>query len=235
LTNNGSGGFALVNSLLVGPYPISVAAADVNGDGKVDLITVNFGGIFGGGNTLTVLTNNGKGGFAVSSSPQVGNDPTSVTTADMNGDGRVDLISANSGSSSLSILLNTLTFVGNFTGNFSSPRWAVTTVFTNAIGGLPLSTTFNSNGGTLVIAASGSGYATSANNTIGMEILVDGSTIGNCSVYMNVSSQHAAFVPTQIVLRNVTAGTHTLTLVNRFATATDIFDLFNVLVTELPF
>jgi len=48
----------------VGSEPDSVVAADVNGDGKLDLISANYNA-----NTLTVLTNNGSGGFVISSSP----------------------------------------------------------------------------------------------------------------------------------------------------------------------
>jgi hypothetical protein len=58
LTVNGAGlltwgTFLLTSSPSVGTNPVSVAAADVNGDGKVDLISAN-----SGANTLTVLTNN---------------------------------------------------------------------------------------------------------------------------------------------------------------------------------
>ena len=57
-------------------------------DGKLDIISVNENG-----NTLSVLTNNGGGGFVLSSSPIVGNHPWGLTAADVNGDGKVDLIS----------------------------------------------------------------------------------------------------------------------------------------------
>jgi len=43
-------------------------------------------------NTLSVLTNNGSGGFVLASSPGVGSRPESVTAADVNGDGKVDLM-----------------------------------------------------------------------------------------------------------------------------------------------
>jgi hypothetical protein len=43
LTNNGSGGFGSNATLVVGSYPLGVAAADVNGDGKPDLISANLG------------------------------------------------------------------------------------------------------------------------------------------------------------------------------------------------
>jgi len=101
LTNNGSGGFVLSSTLAVGLGAWDVAAADVNGDGKVDLI----GALFAT-NILSVLTNNGSGGFVLSSSPVVGTYPVSVAAADVNGDGNVDLISANYGDNTLSVLKN---------------------------------------------------------------------------------------------------------------------------------
>jgi hypothetical protein len=101
LTNNGNGGFVLASSPGVGSFPDSVVAADINGDGKVDLICAN-----GNANTLTVLTNNGSGVFFTASSPGVGSFPDSVVAADVNGDGKLDLISANSGDNTLTVLTN---------------------------------------------------------------------------------------------------------------------------------
>jgi hypothetical protein len=78
-----------------------VTAADVNGDGKVDLVSAN-----SGDNTLSVLTNNGSGGFMTEGTYAVGNSPHFLAAADVNGDGKVDLISANSFGNTLSILTN---------------------------------------------------------------------------------------------------------------------------------
>src|SRR5205823_982351 len=94
--------FALPINYPVGANPQSVTAADVNGDGKLDLICANWSD-----GTLSVLTNNGSGGFASSNATYtVGSYPTSVVAADVNGDRTVDLISANSGDNTLSVLTN---------------------------------------------------------------------------------------------------------------------------------
>ena len=95
--------FVIASSPTVGDFPISVVAADVNGDGKVDLISGNEGT-----NTLTVLTNNGSGGFALAYTPGVGvgSFPVSVVAADVNGDGKVDLISGDESFTTLTVLTN---------------------------------------------------------------------------------------------------------------------------------
>ena len=90
LTNNGYGVFGSNATYSVGSGPVSFAAADVNGDGKVDLIAANLVD-----STLTVLTNNGNGGFGSNATYNVGNYPECVAAADVNGDGKVDLITAN--------------------------------------------------------------------------------------------------------------------------------------------
>jgi hypothetical protein len=95
------GNFTLSSSPGVGSDPFSVCAADVNGDGKVDLICANRGD-----NTLMVLTNNGSGGFVTSGTYPVGDGPWSVCAADVNGDGKVDLICANLFGHSLTVLTN---------------------------------------------------------------------------------------------------------------------------------
>ena len=108
-TLNGEGGLSFVpgsvflpgSSPTVGTSPRALASADVNNDTRTDLIAAN-----SGNGTLTVLTNDGLGGFATASSPAVGTDPRSVAAVDVNADGRPDLISANYSSGTLSVLTN---------------------------------------------------------------------------------------------------------------------------------
>ena len=137
LTNDGSGGFVLASTLDVGDDPISVTAADVNGDGKVDLICANYYSPSSPSyNTLTVLTNDGSGGFVIASAPVVGLYPQSVTAADVNGDGTADLVCANWGYNTLSVLTNAGSgdFVLSSTLNVGVQPISVTTADVNGDG-----------------------------------------------------------------------------------------------------
>ena len=104
LTNNGSGGFGSNDTLVVGSYPIWVAA-DVSGDGRPEVFSANYGD-----GTLTVLTNDGHGGFGSNATLNVGlsisSGPAFVLTTDVNGDGKLDLISANTGDDTVTVLTN---------------------------------------------------------------------------------------------------------------------------------
>jgi hypothetical protein len=85
--------------------PAAVQLADLNGDGRLDLIVANSGSnnvlVYPGlGNgTFGPALNGGQGFFA-------GTNPVGITVADVNGDGRPDLIIANKGSNTVSILIN---------------------------------------------------------------------------------------------------------------------------------
>lgn len=108
LLNQGAGSFApqmegeatTSNSYNVGVAPVSIAAGDLDGDGRMDLVAAN-----SGGGTVSVLLNQGGGGLASEVSYDVGSVPESAVVGDLDEDGVPDIVVANRGSESLSVLL----------------------------------------------------------------------------------------------------------------------------------
>ena len=82
----------------------SIAAADIDGDGKPDIIVSNIAT-----NTISVFKNKSTSGV-ISFQPQVhyatGNLPAQLFVNDVNGDGKPDIEVANSGTNTISVLLN---------------------------------------------------------------------------------------------------------------------------------
>jgi hypothetical protein len=92
--------------------PHQVVAADMDGDGKVDFVTVNQYT-----NNVSVLIGDGMGDFVLDPdiagttgpTPQgtcpVGNAPLGLAVADLNGDGVLDIVTANSSDDTVTVLL----------------------------------------------------------------------------------------------------------------------------------
>ena len=104
LLNDGSGGLGARVEYPTGNTGRGLATADLNGDGKLDLAATQ-GGPPSGNGSVVVLLGDGAGGFGGPVSYEVGRFPYSIVAGDVNGDGKVDLATANNNSADMSILL----------------------------------------------------------------------------------------------------------------------------------
>jgi hypothetical protein len=107
-----------------GINPSSVAIGDLNGDGRLDLVTANIGGDPNASSlpagTISVLLGSGGGTFSAATPYPTGSViPLSVAIGDLNGDGRLDLAVANFGDP-LSGVGTISVFLGNGNGTFSA-------------------------------------------------------------------------------------------------------------------
>jgi hypothetical protein len=92
--------FQTATTYTAGLNPRSVTTADVNGDGKLDLVVADDGG------GVAVPLGTGSGGFGAPTTYAAGLTPWSVTTADVKRDGNLDLVVADV-NGSVAVLLGT--------------------------------------------------------------------------------------------------------------------------------
>lgn len=104
ISTQGNISFASVQNFATGILATCIGLTDLNGDGKADLAVSN-----GGSNTVSALRNTSTTGnisFDAHVDYAVGNSPFSIACADLDGDNRPDIVSANSNDSTISILRN---------------------------------------------------------------------------------------------------------------------------------
>ncbi|GGF03992.1 FG-GAP-like repeat-containing protein [Hymenobacter cavernae] len=118
--NNGSGLFSGTQNMSVGNLPHDIALGDVDGDGDVDLLIANyvtFGPNYATNSTVSVRLNNGSGTFgATGQDVVVGPRPLHLALGDVDNDGDLDFVTANSSGTTASVRLN------NGTGTFSGTQ-----------------------------------------------------------------------------------------------------------------
>jgi flagellin len=105
----GTGTFKARVSYATGGFPTTVTAADLNGDGKLDIIESDYLD-----STVSVQIGNGDGTFKARVSYPGGISNDYVFVADLNGDGKLDLVTADSVGNTTSVLL------GNGDGTFKT-------------------------------------------------------------------------------------------------------------------
>jgi hypothetical protein len=97
---DGSGGFSTpIASAGPTASPSPALVTDFDGDGVPDLVVHGFG-------EITIFHGDGQGGFAVNQELPVGTIPSDMALADINLDGRDDLISADGGTNTVSVFLS---------------------------------------------------------------------------------------------------------------------------------
>jgi len=159
LLGNGDGTFQLVTTFSTGTNsnPTSIAVADVNGDGKLDLLTANRVTDNAG-----VLLGTGTGTFQPVTTYSTGTNgsPASIAVADVNGDGKSDLLTANTSSSTAGVLLGngdgTFRFVATFSTGTNSNPISIAVADVNGDGQLDL-LTVGINGRAGVLLGTGTG------------------------------------------------------------------------------
>ena len=116
LLGDGDGSFAAAAHLPGGAGPASIAAAELNGDGRLDIVVTHTGvsDMGAGDDDIVALLANGDGTFTRIARPARVN-PQAVVVADFNGDKTPDLATANE-ADHLSI------FLGRGDGTFDDPE-----------------------------------------------------------------------------------------------------------------
>lgn len=162
LAGDGAGGFAAPVNFTVGSSPRSIAVGDFNGDFKLDAAVANYSA-GSSSSTVSILLGNGAGGFAPAKNIAAGPELGQVLAVDLNGDGKLDLITK---STSYEILI----LQGDGAGNFTPAQTVAVNYGTSGTGdvngdGLPDILSADSNQLTVLVNGCGAGAPNPVNDS----------------------------------------------------------------------
>jgi hypothetical protein len=120
---NGFGGFAAAGSFGLTGRPGALAVADVDGDGDLDAVAVDF--LTPSSGSARLLLGDGLGGLSGGSA--LANANNQIALEDFDGDSIADLLIASDGSSNFKL------FIGNGTGGFAAPIVVATTAVPDSL------------------------------------------------------------------------------------------------------
>jgi hypothetical protein len=81
---------SVVREIAIGARPLSVALDDIDGNGRLDIVTAN-----ARSDDVSILFGNEDGSFEEVHAFPVADEPRSVALGDIDGDGRLDIVTAN--------------------------------------------------------------------------------------------------------------------------------------------
>ena len=153
---NGDGTFVAKVTYAVAGGPEAIAVADIDRNGDQDLVATN------GSAQVAVLMGGSGATFGSATTFTVGTDPNGVVVGDFNRDGKPDLATADCGSDTASVLLNTTTglsptFAARATYAAGSAPWGIATLDVDRDGRLDLAVTNNTATSVSVLPGVGDG------------------------------------------------------------------------------
>ena len=167
--NDGTGNFGGGSDPAVGNNPYSVALGDADGDGDLDFITANANAT----GTVSVRLNDGTGSFAAPATnpnPAVGSNPVGVALGDLDGDGDLDVLTANgiaSGTVSVRLNLPPAPTITSFTPTTGPVGTSVTITGTNLAGATAAAVNGTAGTGLSANTATSLTFAVGAGSTTG--------------------------------------------------------------------
>ena len=189
--------FAAQQAFAAGRDPDSVSLGDINGDGRIDIVVASWWRSAQDQNVVSVLLNTTPAGattasFAAQQTFTVGTSLRTVELGDMNGDGRLDIVTVSSEDDTVLVLLNTAA-QGATTLSFAAQQ-------TFATGSRPFSVALGDiNGdGRLDIAAANANYAGGGGSTVSvlLNTTVSGATTLTFAAQQAFASERAPLLVT---------------------------------------